>query len=183
MKQATTIVLVLLLLSCKQEDGNEVSNQIYSQEATQATDISLGNYQFDEVIHYSFNDLKEEDIFVSEEEQTNSILQKVVTESSTSTLKDTVLMTQLEPIGFQKTVLSKSGVRELNLFLNRSHHQKMVYECIPIYRDILLLRRNNKTTDILKICFECLQSARISGEQSINIDISDYHYFESILKY
>lgn len=176
MKQSIIIVLALLLASCK----NEVSKQTYKQETTQKADVK--SYQFDEVVYYSFENENEIGIPVGKNKKANSILQKVTTEDRTSTLKDTVLIAQIETMGFQRTVLSEDKVRRLHFFMNGNHNQEEVNDCLPIYRDILLLRKNNKTTDILKICFQCLQSARISKEESVKIDISDYRYFERILK-
>lgn len=176
MKQSIIIVLVLLLASCK----NVVSKQTSKEETTQKADVE--SYQFDEVIYYSFENENEIGIPVSDNKKANSILQKVTMEDRTSTLKDTVLIAKIETMGFQRTVLPEDKVRRLHFFINGNHNQEEVNDCLPIYRDILLLRQNNRTTDILKICFQCLQSARISKEESVKIDISDYRYFERILK-
>lgn len=178
MKYILTSILILILMSCKQETSKEV---IHQQEA-EVTSTITQRIDFDEAVYYSFEDLKVEDIFTETESESNTVLQKVATQDRTSTLQDTVLITKLEGLDFQKVELPKGKVQQLSLLLNRKHRQKEVNECLPIYRDILFLKKKGEITHILKICFECLQTAKISATGGEKIEISDYRYLERLLK-
>lgn len=178
MKYVLISILTITLIGCKEETAKEVSNQ---QIAT--TSMVSDRFNFDAVTHYHFKDLKEEALFSdAEATASNRVLNRIATEDNTFSLADTLLFSQIEAVGFQKEELPRAKVHQLSLYLNKEHHQKIVNECLPVYRDILLLKKHNKITHILKVCFECLQTTSISKDASKKIDLSNYPYFERLLK-
>ena len=58
--------------------------------------------------------------------------------------------------------------------------------CTPLYRDVLILKKNNKIVSILKICFDCGMIANYGDEIKNNFnekDIESDDYFNEFEKF
>ena len=76
-------------------------------------------------------------------------------------------------------------MEELNQYLNKKIHEEVeVTECLPIYRDLIVFRKNKKIVGFAKICLEChkilMRGTTLSYD---NFGQSgEYHQLKRILK-
>lgn len=83
-------------------------------------------------------------------------------------IKDTTFITILDSDKFIKQNFSKEEIQTFKtLFNNKTFTQVYTTACEPLYRDILILKKQNKITGIVKICFECKMNY-IVGNQNFN---------------
>ena len=82
--------------------------------------------------------------------------------------------------GFKKTILNKSKYEEINnIFSEQNCLINSASACIPIYRDILIFKKNKKTIGVAKICFDC-QMFYIIGTQKNVQDFGANGNFEKL---
>jgi hypothetical protein len=85
---------------------------------------------------------------------------EILSGSAPEKVDDVSFGTELIKLGFRKYSLKEdslnSQIKE-SLKLIAPDRSKIVTSCLPIYRDILILKTDNKITGIAKICFECGQ--------------------------
>ncbi|MFN7100935.1 MAG: hypothetical protein ACK4M4_11245, partial [Flavobacterium sp.] len=63
---------------------------------------------------------------------------------------------ELIAYGYIKNPVPKEKIKKIDEFLtNDINYESHLTACVPSYRDILILKKNNKTVSVLKICFEC----------------------------
>lgn len=117
-------------------------------------------FDFDEVEHFQ-TDYKKfekdgESIYskVPEDQQEQDLLNVLL--SRKVSFQDTVLIKNLEQLGFDKLKLSINKVDQLKKLFNpkKSKYGEVTF-CDPIYNDILLFKNKNKIVGFAKICFGC----------------------------
>ncbi len=124
-----------------------------------AIPILLGSkfVEFDEVYWYNTESddpskLKDLPLFIEALETGSRGWRNVQLDNIT----DSSFANRLEERGFAKYALRKNQVRKLKLlsrmnFLSDGRTKK----CIPIFRDILVFKKEDKTNAIAMVCFEC----------------------------
>jgi hypothetical protein len=74
-------------------------------------------------------------------------------------LSDTTLLKELGELGFLKTeVMGNKFVQINEIFCERYHSKIESKTCSPVYRDILIFKKNNRIVGTAKICFVCSRS-------------------------
>lgn len=55
--------------------------------------------------------------------------------------------------------------------------------CIPIYRDILIFKKNNSVVGISKVCFDCNMNYTLGSKTDVEIynNSNDYEKLEKLL--
>lgn len=120
--------------------------------------VNAPYFQFDSAEHYSLK-IDESIFFKSNQSKEVEDLYEYLVGGKISEIKDTNQLSELLRLGYQKNVLSSSKNTELQkLFSEKGKVIPIVKDCEPMYRDILVLKKKNKTIGIAKICFECGQS-------------------------
>ena len=131
---------------------------------------SVHFFDFDEVIHYSivlesnyYMDLENREALPIIEKQKYSIVYGNVLED----LVDTSFLNSMVEMGFSKYSLSNRKFARLNQILSEVEVEEMsVTECIPIYRDILVFKKQGKIIGLAKICFECRKSKIVGTDKN-----------------
>ncbi|MES2284891.1 MAG: hypothetical protein V4547_04320 [Bacteroidota bacterium] len=100
-------------------------------------------------------------------------------------ISDSSFIAKLEQIGYNKISIDKSKFEDINkIFVEKPVNDNYAAACKEVYRDILILKKNNTVIGIAKICFDCMMSD-IHGS-SANTDNfgqdGDYKKLENILR-
>jgi hypothetical protein len=92
-------------------------------------------------------------------------------------------MAKLEMVGFVKKEINKSKYKTIeNLFILKEEESTMMTKCkLPIYRDILIFKKNNMVICVAKICFGCHKNL-IIGRQVNSINFGEYRDYEKLSK-
>ena len=128
MKKLILLLFTVIICSCKSEAQND----------------------FDTLIHYSITDEK------ALKNETNNSFNKLYSglEAPKSIEKD--FEKKLISYGYVKTIVPKDKIsaicKTISNDINLKYHE---VACIPMYRDILIFQKDNKTKAVLKVCFEC----------------------------
>lgn len=162
------IVILIFITACKQSD--------------KTPDI-----EFDQVTHYTIQ-MEDQQLFeLASQDSINDLEQlkvDLLLNKSPESLSDTLFIENLEAIGFTKTQMNANQVRRLqNLLSIEKNQTNKVHDCMNIYRDILVLKQDNKTTGIAKVCLEC-EAIKLTGTKRrvFNLSKTDYNTLEHILK-
>jgi hypothetical protein len=58
--------------------------------------------------------------------------------------------------GYTKNIIPKQNIQKIDKFItNEIYYDGHLTACVPSYRDILILKKDNKIVSVLKLCFEC----------------------------
>jgi len=141
-------------------------------------------FDFDEVVHYE-TDMDEMDMIELRKKQFNSLDDQLVyLYIGNPHLRkiDTVSLSRLKYIGFSETCIPGNKYPALReIFKEKSIDEEMTTACEPIFNDILVFRKKNKTIGIAKLCFHCSQSQFIGAKA--NTRTFGYHNeFEGLKK-
>ena len=142
MKKLVLLLLTVIICSCKSGAQND----------------------FDTIIHYSITDEK------ALQNENNNSFNKLYSglEAPKSIEKD--FEKKLISYGYVKTIVPKDKIsaifQTISNDINLKYHE---VACIPMYRDILLFQKDNKTKAILKVCFECGMNS-VSGKFESNFN-------------
>ena len=167
-------IVLTLFCSCRQESDLE-TNEGFSYKGS-------GEYyfDFDQIDHYSFDldvkDIKNKAIITP---STWGFLY-----SDIKALNDTMFIDSLILNNFSIYEVNPSffeSIKEISM--DKNHDEIMTTDCIPIYRDILVFKRNKTIIGVVKICLECSMHS-ITGTTINTIGFGqsgDYDSLKSIL--
>ena len=139
--------------------------------------------EFDSVYHYKneisedkFYDLLEE----SESNDNNTELEEILTENQISDFYKTFEF--IEKNYTENELINSKLYPEIKeIYKNDISFEDS--KCIPIYRDILVFKKNDSIVAISKICFDCeMQYTLMSNQETIEIDNKKILKLKSILK-
>lgn len=122
-------------------------------------------FEFDEVVHYQYNI---EDFEVLGRK--NDDLKYLLFGNGFESLQDSIYLERVDSL-FHKKLVSKEEhpiVDKIFCYQPIQDEEHYISECIAIYRDIFVFRRENKVTGIAKICFDCNQFTSIGAEEKTN---------------
>ena len=132
---------------------------------------SKNSFEFDEAIHYSITD-----------EQTDKVaMYELVYGTYPSEISDTLFVSKLEKKGFFKKKIDSTKNNQLRTILTSDFGITIgIKKCETVYRDIIILKTNNKITGIAKICFGCGEHHFI-GENFNEYNFDKYKELEKLL--
>ncbi|MDR6920614.1 hypothetical protein [Chryseobacterium sp. 2987] len=82
-------------------------------------------------------------------------------------LRDMKFLNDMEKIGFKKFIINPSDFDEINeVFREKTTSDNIYSKCTPIYRDVLIFKKEGKISGIAKICFSCNQNMIIGTKAS-----------------
>jgi len=127
MRIFTFLFLIFCLISCKEKQ--------------------LQTTEFDEIIHYKLDTLAVDEMDIKD----------ILSGEAIQNISDTLIIDRFTEFGFVRSEVGKSDYIKLNQALTSNQNTIDNTKCLPIYRDLLILKKKNKTVGIFKICFECSQ--------------------------
>jgi len=171
----------------------EFSNKIKFKESTndfyeELLDIAYKVkyfYDFDDIEHFNMS----EEEYISFENNQNGILNDTIEDeiiygSKPDNITDTLFIQDLEKYGFTSMNITHKhhSINELfkdrrGLFISISR-----FACVHIFRDILVLKKDNKIVGVVKVCFECLGIHFIGTSSDTNWGSEEVSKLISILK-
>lgn len=127
----------------------------------QTNETCLPYFEYDHLVHYSLK--------ISDEEAQNPAITDTYSEEkkklveflnymgpSNSLEPDTVDIAKFENWGFVRNEIPVEQFGKINqLFCQRKHEIAQFAACVPIYRDVLVFKKSNKTVGVARICFDC----------------------------
>ena len=138
------------------------------------------NFEFDEAIHYSITD-KQIDEIINKDTLNN--FDAIFMGDYPTNIYNEKLTMELEKNGYKKSKIVNEKLFSLKSLLRFEINPKLygtVSACAPSYRDIIILKKDNKISGIAKICFECEQYYFI-GNSFYFSDFDEYEDLKELL--
>ena len=131
------------------------------------------NFEFDEAIHYSITD-------VEIDKRDSIFLDSIIYEDFPYQIYDTTFISKLEKNGFKKNQISEKNHSNLKTILRSQFGLGFLIstKCLPTYRDVIILKKDNKISGIAKICFDCDQHYFVGN----SLDDSGFFEYEALKK-
>lgn len=154
MKTPTIVLfLILLITSCNSED--QIENGSKNSE-----DYKEYYFDFDKIEHFhvhTHNSIRLSGAKDTLTEDDYKLLSGLVDFNIPSSLSDTFFLSKIEEIGFTKREISETKNDSINeLFRRKAFDMNYSFSpCMPIFRDILIFRKQHELVGIAKICFQC----------------------------
>lgn len=153
-KRYSIVLFLFLILSCKSKEEKMF-------------------FDFDTIEYYSLNKSKERKIIENNRKGIkDSIVNNILYSEFPDKLDNDVFYKTINSNGFSKFQLSQKDAEYLreDVLVEKSSFKIFEFNnaCAPEYRDLLVFRKNNKTSGIAKICLSCGQFYFISSKNNIN---------------
>lgn len=175
----------LIIVSCKNQKSNSVQKNTDTETLSKNQDC-IPYFDFDKVEYYHI-DISNERFLEIAKSKNDSLLFSIINRRTFSKITDTILIGKLPELGFSEMKILEKDNHKLNqLFCIEDSGEVTMNAtaCDPIYKDILIFLKSNKTIGIAKICFSCSQSLIINQKNQILPFYSDENWKElnSLLK-
>ena len=140
-------------------------------------------FVYDEVLHYSIelNDSEVHNYYESTsgiiypdslqqpELYFNKDVFEIVLGNGLSKITDSGVISRLTSIGFKKVVVPIANSDVLDSIFCTWHSDVLVVaSCEPVYRDILVFKKDKCVVGWIKVCFECTQSEFIGATEEFH---------------
>lgn len=151
----------LLIIACH-APGNK--NRLNSDEVnnfiTENLEAKSGKAFFDfDAVDYYHSDMDENtaaNLISQQKTAIDSIQYNLIIDETSEDISNAYFINNLEKAGFKKIKIESADFKNLNqLFSEKSERDGLNFACIPIFRDILVFKKNDKVTGVAKICFGC----------------------------
>lgn len=188
MKKLIYLIFVgLIIIGCKKEPEHtpEKSSSENIETPTTKAENCIPYFEFDEVDYYHI-DISDRAVFNlnNSKESKDKLLFSILNERTLSKLSDTIFIDELNDLGYTKTIVGPSDFSEFNqIFCERTHNNTSESACETIFRNILVLKKENRIVGTAKICFDC-QKSSIAGTDRNTIDFGqsgDYRKLNNLL--
>lgn len=153
------ILVLFVLFNCK--DLNQNNNNSQTAKSSLLPEIKYGNKFFEyNQLDYYHTDIKDDRILELYHNQDKSKIDKfkygIITGEVPDKITDQEFLKFIEKIGYSKKEIDSSNFETLNkIFIEKPEEDRSAASCTPIFRDILIFKKDKKITGIAKICFSC----------------------------
>jgi hypothetical protein len=168
-KDETILKLRLLLLAilsfflgCKKEHSS-INRQQSNKPVEQKFIPKHGKlyFDYDAIDHYHIS-IDENAVMILDSSQNRSkkdqLKLDILINKTPKDINDMEFIKSLEKIGFKKSVIKTQNLKKINeIFIEKTVSENIEYACVPIYRDILIFKKQKAIIGIAKICFDCHQ--------------------------
>lgn len=150
-KKVYILTLLLFSFAC--------ASSLSPAEVNENDDWKVYYFDFDQIDYYRSAITENETIELEGKKRTKNedLLLSLVTGDRPVDLNDTSFISKLEKLGFVRKDLAEEKLPLIkDLFREKSDDPANVWSlCLPVYRDLLIFRKENIIEGIAKICFEC----------------------------
>lgn len=162
------LIIVFITVSCNfsKEQADKSSKEFLDNINTKS-----GKPFFDfDAVDYYLNNIDENIATNLSNLQNNSKFDKfkydlIVGETSKNIKNDDEFISNLIKTGFKKTEIESKDFQSIaQLFSESPERDGLYFACIPIFRDILVFKKNEKIIGVAKICFGCNQNQIIGAK-------------------
>ncbi|HEY0029973.1 MAG TPA: hypothetical protein VGC65_04390 [Bacteroidia bacterium] len=175
MKTATVLFASIFLISltnCKPGPAGTVEAKAITADSGSVKEEPYKAYfDFDEIVHYS-TDIPHYKVFVADsvEDKTKEQKRKLdLLKNYHDSVLDTVVAANLESLNFKRSAVPFNKFAAISeIFSERKDDSTGIVSCIPIFRDILIFKKCNKTIGLAKICFSCGQNVIMGTECDVS---------------
>lgn len=179
----------ILFLSCK-ESTQHTDQDIKPENYGQQTKIKYGKKFFDynELEYYRIDkedDENEEyerisDLYKNQHtSKIDAIKHGIIVGEIPSDINDKEFLSHMQEIGYSKKKIDSSNFEKLNkIFVEKPEEDMSVAACIPVFRDILIFKKNSKIKGMVKICFSCHQYRILGTDANTEFFGSDTDYIQ-----
>jgi hypothetical protein len=156
----------------------------YREDSGQIEQV-VGDKFFDyDAIDYYFNDYPETDVDNLFDNRLRSVLDSlkmgVIVGETPKDISDLGFVKKLKEIGYVKRAINKKDFREIDdVFVEKSGAIDMAADCIYVYRDILIFKKQKKIIGTVKLCFDC-NDFQIQGTSANTHHFGQYRDFERL---
>lgn len=149
------------IISCH-PSGNE--NKSNSEEVENFVNENLKSnsgkpfFDFDAVDYYNYNIDENTAMNLLDYRKTalDSIKYNLILDETSEDISNEYFIVNLTKAGFKKKEIESEDFQKLsNLFSEHPVREGLDFACIPIFRDILVFKKNEKVVGVAKICFGC----------------------------
>lgn len=176
-------LIFILLVACTDKKQSYSLNDTETNQKTninnEISKIKYGNkfFHYDEIDYYHIE--KEEGeikdlIEAQDKSKIDRLKFEVIVDETPDNLQDKDFLNHMDEIGYSKKKIDSTKFEALNkIFIEKPYEDGTARACIPIYRDILIFKKNDKITGMMKICFNCHQY-RILGTKANTDNFGSY---------
>lgn len=186
-KCSLIVYAFIALVGCKNSVKRSTLSTSVALDTTQVKEGNTqiksykGYFDFDQVDYYHLTDtVREKNLFDDEQfEREDSLLSKVYFDFYI----DKVLVGQYEKLGYTKYAVNKQCFSILSYIFSKKKDYKLVSntDCLPMYRDIYVFKRDGAITGIAKICFQCRHSVFLGTNKGFGFGMSgEYQQLEEV---
>ncbi|MDY3338011.1 hypothetical protein PG279_02330 [Riemerella anatipestifer] len=182
------VILIFVFFSCENSKlkPEALEDDMKENNRKSKDDIKIGNlfFDYDQIEYYKTN-ISESDALELLENRDNSKLNelkvKLILEGTPKNIEEVNFTNQLSQIGFKKMEIKSQDFSKINqIFVEKSERDGVALACAPIYRDILIFKKNKKIIGFVKICFDCKQSD-IIGTKAITSRFGQGDDYEKLM--
>lgn len=173
------LFLSLIFLGCNSAD-----------DADNQDNFSIGKkfFVYDSIDHYynNYDGRKLNELYDSHSKSAlDSLKAGIIMGGIPNDISDLYFIDRLDSIGFAKRVIDKSKFPGIDkIFTEKEVSEMLATSCVPVFRDILVFKKDNNIVGIAKICIGCMKN-EIFGAK-VNTDYfgqnGDYEKLEKILR-
>jgi hypothetical protein len=188
MKNSFFLIILFLLIHCKEKKQN-INTNSRTGTITKVAEIKYGEkfFDYDQIDYYQI-ETRDDEIKELDENQNKSKVDKlrygVILDETPENIKDLDFLNYMDKIGYSKKEINDSKFKEIDkIFIEKTVSEGETAACIPVFRDVLVFKKEGKIKGITKICFNCHQY-RIIGTNANTENFgsnNDYYQLGSIL--
>lgn len=182
MNKISALILILLVACTDKKQSNNLSDTETNQKTNinnEIPKIKYGNifFQYDAIDYYHIEKEEEsvKDLFENHNKSKIDKLKfEVIVNETPDSLQDQEFLNHMDEIGYSKKKINSTKFEALNkIFIEKPYEEGSARACIPVFRDILIFKKNDKITGMMKICFDCHQY-RILGTKANTDNFGSY---------
>jgi hypothetical protein len=145
-------------------------------------------FEYDSIDYYSIDidEGKTGDLYDNQSKsQIDSFRMGIILGDIPKSVSDLIFIDKLEKVGYKKLPIDKSKFESIDrIFVEKTTINNVSTECINVYRDILIFKKDNKVVGTAKVCFSC-KANQINGATANTENFGqngDYIKLEQLLK-
>lgn len=153
--------ILLLVIGCKDQKQNITVNPKIKPSVMSEIKYGKKFFDYNEIDYYHI-ETKENEIIELDQNQDKSKIDKLkyhlIYDTIPKNINDLDFLNYMDKIGYLKKKINPSKFESINkIFVEKPEEEIIIAACIPVFRDILVFKKNSKVTGIAKICFSCHQ--------------------------
>ena len=169
LKMTSLLFCIILTISCNKRTEN-----------------NMNYFDFDELESYH-KEISTDDITKQHEKMIdhhNNVTFKILEEEYPKIINDSFI-NELIKFDYKKKIISNSKYKDINMFFSKRNCDEFKKSaCAPIYRDVLIFKKNDEIIGIAKICFRCETGYIIGLKQNLHYfgECGNYKNLQNLIK-